>query len=458
MFLLVSYKNYGQSSMYKYDKVNRLIESRVGCSLKEYSYDENGNRKQSKTSHINVDAAITDISCSGNDSDGKIELSAPDNANHTYVWNTGQKTSTINNLSAGVFVVTITDVQRNFSCVRTFKVLPPQIKDSFKITTNNISCFGYKDSKAKVIVVKSSPSAVYHYNWNTTSNSTFTSTDSINSIDTGNYIVSIKNLTNGCLQSIPFDISSPEKSILGFTKYDNRCAGGKTGNITLAMRGDPLTYAYNWKAQIPPFTETTQNIFSLLSGTYHITVKENFGNHCAINDSVKITDIRSREILDLKTTRPDCVNPMGKAEASMLDLVHNYSYEWLDKSNNRNVGPNSNIASLNPGKYFLIAKENISSGCTDTMEFSIQESLENKLIAYPNPTTGIVTIESCNNSNTSIIYIVFDETGRMLDRGEFLSLPAQVSFIKYPKGGYVLSLFDQQTNTRPFKSLRIIKQ
>ena len=102
-------------------------------------------------SAITVDTIITDVSCNGGN-DGSITiLVSGGNAPYTYLWSTGSNTNSINNLSAGIYSCSVTDLNGCIVNVSTIIVEEPEFPISLSVTVDSISCNGGSDGTAMII-------------------------------------------------------------------------------------------------------------------------------------------------------------------------------------------------------------------------------------------------------------------------------------------------------------------
>jgi hypothetical protein len=119
---------------------------------------------------------------------------------------------------------------------------------------------------------------------------------------------------------------------------------------------------------------------------------------------------------------PDTANTTGKgiAEVSVKSSNGNPNFEWRD-ANGKIIGDKSVIKNLSAGNYSVIVGD---KKCSISREFSIKitgiepDQKYTDIIIYPNPTTGLVTIEipHINELRPKPDLIVTNNTGKEIVR------------------------------------------
>ncbi|MBK8846841.1 MAG: hypothetical protein IPO27_09995 [Bacteroidetes bacterium] len=111
------------------------------------------------------DGSVSNAMCNGS-SDGMITSNITGGtAPYTYSWSTGATTQSVNNLSAGIYTVTVTDANGcTISC--TYTVGEPAAITFSLTACDNIKCFGGSDGKACLNNVAGG-TGPYTYQWNT---------------------------------------------------------------------------------------------------------------------------------------------------------------------------------------------------------------------------------------------------------------------------------------------------
>lgn len=166
-------------------------------------------------SSLQISSEITDVSCNGG-SNGTISLSVDGGtAPYTYLWSNGATSSSITELTAGSYSVTVRDSSGEQTVVNNLNVHQPSILTTTSSTTAT-SC-GYDNGS--ITVNPSGGAGGFTYLW-----SNGATTQTVNELAAGNYSVTITDI-NACTITRNFVInasdSAPAPAIkLGFRNGD----------------------------------------------------------------------------------------------------------------------------------------------------------------------------------------------------------------------------------------------
>lgn len=238
-----------------------LVNSNLFCQapIADFSFNPNG--------CVGVAHNFTDISA---------------NAPNSFYWTFGDGGSSTNQnpsnvyLTAGTYLVTFVAINANGSDTIAYNVT---IYDNPIINagTDQTICFGAS--------IGLSASGGFTYNWTPptglSSTSIYNPTASLTSTTT--YTV-IGTDTNGCMNTDNITITVNPEIVLTNNVTIASCYGMCDGSITLTPSGGTPAYTYFWS----PSGNTTQNITTLCTGTYTITVTD--ANGCTVVDSFAISE------------------------------------------------------------------------------------------------------------------------------------------------------------------------
>ena len=293
----------------------------------------------------------TPVSCSGG-TDGTATINATGGvAPYAYTWNTNpvQNTSTATNLSAGDYIVSLTDAN-GCTAIDTVNVstINPIILTSSGV---NASCVGVSDGSATVVATGGAGN--YTYAWNTVPIQT---TATATGLATGNYIVTVTD-ANGCFDttSVFVDINIVLTSDMDST--DVSCFGGNDGTATITVNNGMMPYTYAWNFPLAPSAGTVTN---LSAGTYQVTATD--ANGCTITDAIQINE-PTAIASTINTIDVDCNgSATGTAGVTASGGTMPYSFAW----NTTPAQFTATASNLTAGTYIVTITDGNSCTHLDT--------------------------------------------------------------------------------------------
>jgi hypothetical protein len=317
---------------------------------------------------INLSGVVTDLACNG-DASGRIVVTASGGTPaYRYAWSNGASTRVLAGLSAGSYLLTVTDANE-CSLVATYTVTEPADITVGGVPTNVI-CTGDMNGAIDLTVSGGTPG--YGYSW---SNSAFT--QDVSGLTAGTYTVTVTD-ANECSETATFTISEADGIVLSATPTNVLCNGGNDGAIDLTADGGIQAYTYLWSNGA-----TTQDLSGLTAGTYSTTVTD--ANGCTETTSVSISEPRGLNGF-AQITRVTCT---GEATGA-INLTAEfgtlpYTYAWS------NGATTEDISGLSAGNYTVTVTD--ANNCTLVQIY---------MVASLNPLelTAVVDPVECNGDNT----------------------------------------------------------
>ncbi len=305
-------------------------------------------------------------SCNGGD--GHIDLTVSGGTpQYYYNWSTSDTIEDIDSLDAGMYVVTITDVN---GCVLVDSAIVNPY-DTITIVGNvtNESCHG-ADGAVVIGVTGGEPS--YSYLWNTGDTSS-----EITGLVAGTYFVTVTDI-NGCTGVDSFTVL-PYDTLNAVFETHNVTCNGNDGSITVAVNGGDAPFTYMWNNG-----ETTSVINNLGEGWYVVTITDSRG--CQVVDSTEVLPYVPMQVT-YNVHEITCNGNDGSIEAVVSGGNLPYSYEW---STGDTV---AGIDSLSEGMYYLTVTDH--SGC------QVVDSVE--VVGFePLAINFVVTNVSCAGNDGSV--------------------------------------------------------
>lgn len=298
--------------------------------------------------------SLTNVQCNGGNN-GQISISVSGGTQgYTFAWvpSVGSG-STLTNLFAGTYQVTVTDLH---GCSKTvsFNVLEPT---PLVLTANsNPSTCSNPNGIAGVSV--SGGSSPYTYTWTPTG----ATTAIIANLIAGTYSVTVVG-ANGCTafsSSTVLNLAGP--TISGITYTAPLCNGTSTGTATVNATGGQPLYTYSWSGS---GAQTSQTASALAAGPYTVNVTDQ--NNCTSTGYILIPQPTPVQVI-VSPTDTICIGQISQIYGAGSGGSPNYSpngpptytYTWVPSSLGTTGGPFS-VTPITTTTYTVIATD--TNGC-----------------------------------------------------------------------------------------------
>jgi hypothetical protein len=335
-----------------------------------------------------VSATHTNVSCNGGNN-GSINLTVTGGKSpYTYNWSNGKTTQDISGLTAGTYIVTVTDANGAIKKDTTVITAPSAI--SIAGTVTNVTCKGSETGKVDITVTGGT--APYTYTWdddnhnsnswgnwcgghnsNTSNNAT---TKDIDELEAGTYKVTVKD-ANGCTKTATFTVTEPSSALAVTGSVTNKSCGNTcNGAINITATGGTAPYTYKWNNN-----STTEDRTGLCTGTYSVVVTDAKG--CTKSASFTVSQATSNMSVGITVNPNPTVS--GQAQntiflgygpqavtlsASASNGGGSYSYSWYPTSGLSNCNAANPVASPTSNKTYTVTVTD-ANGCTKSSNVSI---------------------------------------------------------------------------------------
>ncbi|MBN2778966.1 MAG: gliding motility-associated C-terminal domain-containing protein, partial [Bacteroidales bacterium] len=228
---------------------------------------------------IILNSSITNNLCFG-DQEGSISINVIGGFEpYSYSWNTAVSGSTISNLPAGEYIVTVTDLH-SCSTTDTLTVTQPE-QLILEYLVNNISCYGDMDGAVSM----SATGGTMPYQFSFTNGVQLVNGSMHTGMPAGEYTLLV-NDNNECHDEANIWILEPAELTASYTYQDPSCIGNNDGYIEIAVMGGTEPYLFGWNEyviDIPIISGLTQ-------GDYEVQVVDS--NNCVyLFNTIILTDM-----------------------------------------------------------------------------------------------------------------------------------------------------------------------
>ena len=296
---------------------------------------------------------ISDAACNGTSTGSAEGDPTGGTAPYTYLWSNGAGTDTINNLSAGSYLLTVTDAN---GCTGTDTVVisEPAALVIAVDSINDVSCNAGNDGF--ITTSTSGGTAPYSYLWNNAA-----TTDSISGLIAGSYTVTVTD-ANGCTAAINPILQEPSVLTSSISISDVSCNGGNDGYAIANGNGGTAPYTYAWSTG-----SAIDSTGGLVIGSYTVTITDN--NGCTVEDTAVIAE---PSVLIASIVQTDSVNCAGDstgfAIAGAIGGTMPYNFAWPAIVGTAN---DSLLSSIPAGTYTVTITD--ANGCMDSTVATVDE-------------------------------------------------------------------------------------
>ncbi|HTA83414.1 MAG TPA: choice-of-anchor tandem repeat GloVer-containing protein [Bacteroidia bacterium] len=427
------------------------------------------------------------ILCYGTNSGAIIDSVTGGSIPYSFLWNNGKTTSSINNISAGTYSVSIND---KYGCIvdTSINIAQPLTGLSVSISATNVKCNGLSDGSASVTV--SGGVSPYTYLWNTGATSS-----SITGLPIGNYSITVTD-SNKCYVNKYDTVHQPASTLdsvricmvtVDTGSLHNIIVWNKTGlNNIDSFKVYFLNSASVWQLiGSLPFSSTqfidTTSINNPNANTVRYVVmgvdscgyeepisSSPWQNTMYINNSPPGTFIWSGTgYLIQNVSLPVLTYYLYR------DSIGNGNWQAIDSvSGTQNKMTDPKYANYVNGRWYVGAKLNVS-GCPNpvgraeaggytisrsnvlykNVQGVVQLNNSDAITAYPNPASKLLNIQFSGTEHSVIRTSIMDVTGRVVmesDNDKISDNILTINISKLTAGIYFMRI---ETNN----SIRVVK-
>jgi hypothetical protein len=335
---------------------------------------------------INITGTVEMVQCNGQSTGGVITTITGGTGNKTYLWSNGTTQQSLNNnVPAGTYTITVTDVAQ---CTNTasFVVTQPPVLNGTANVQNNVSCFGGNNGTATVTA--SGGTLPYSYNWSNGQTSTGASS-TLSNLTAGNYTVTVSDAFN-CQKTVNFAITQPAQITFNSSVTNVSCFGLSNGQINSGVTGAQGSVSYLWSNG-----ETTANLNNINAGNYILTITDS--QSCTSSNVYNVTQ-PGQIVISLTTTNVSCNNTTNGSVAALVSGgVGNKSFLWSSGQTT------STINNLSAGTYTVTVTDANNCSNTQTATVTTAPSFTISLVSSTNlvchgDSTGAASVNQLPNT------------------------------------------------------------
>lgn len=329
--------------------VNGLPSGKITVTVSDaYSCKAFASDSIAQPSQIDIVFNITSSSC--NQSDGAVSASVTGGkAPYTYLWANGDKTTALQNLSAGSYMFRVKDGN---GCENS---APAMINDAnsaaLASTKTDVSCYGSTDGAIDLSI--SGGSSPYTMKW-----STGQATEDISGLQVGPYDVAVVD-AKGCKSYLVSVINQPSRLVLQNTVNPSTCQGSD-GQIVVTATGGTPSYTYSWFDGAK-----TASKIGLAAGVFDVTATDSKG--CSASATISIGEIGAPYITSDSVENEQCGSNNGAVYITALSVSGITSYKWSNGS------IQADLTGVSAGKYSVSVSD--ANGCKNVVAAVVRPAL-----------------------------------------------------------------------------------
>ena len=345
------------------------------------------------TSSLDVSSAITlSTSC---DSNNIIDLTVIcGKPPFKYVWSNGEDSSHVR-LPAGYYSVTVTDADFLTKTLQFTIPAPAGSIHTFAAEVLNAHC-GKNDGSLAIKNIEGGKSP-FTFSIN---NQPFVSSDLFAGIDSGSYIITVKD-ANTCLAKDTFTV----KNIPGPFDIHSVITPASCSNNDGVINVDDITGGvapYTYSVNNTPY-QTDAVFTGLPSSSVAVLIKDAFG--CVYTDSLLIQQSLPPDSITISVMPDHCLSSAGSIK---INKVYGGSAPFNLSVNGVSYGSQTNIDNLKSGNYNLLIKDD--KGCLLQREVNIENVPGPDKIYYKTEdaicgkTVGSLIIDSVGGESSPYVF------------------------------------------------------
>lgn len=263
---------------------------------------------------------------------------------------TPSPTGFFGSLSAGTYIVTVTDANLCTAQLSVTITQPAIPLTGFSTSQTDVLCNG--GNNGSLTVTGWGGTSPYEYSLD---GSTYQTSGTFNNLIAGLYNVRVRDAVMDVV-IVPVYISEPELLQVAASYNDLSCRGDSSGTATASVLGGIWPYTYSWNTTP---VQTSATAAGLKAGAYTVTVTD--ANGCMATYDIMIGEPESEVSLTVSSVNVPCAEGTGgSASVTATGGTPPYTYSW----NTSPVQTTPTISGLSAGTYIVTVTD--ANGCIKT--------------------------------------------------------------------------------------------
>lgn len=324
-----------------------------------------------------VTPTVTAPTCYGS-TNGSLSIALTGGvAPFSHSWSTGDTTTSLTNLAAGVYTDTITFAGGCTYIYRDTITQPAVLAATDTVTP--VLCYGAATGTVTVTVTGGTTAYTHHWSNGATS-------AQLTGVVAGTYTDTITD-ANGCRLVLRSDtVRQPASavSIVLDSAKAAKCNGQSNGAIYTTARGGTGAYTYTWTGS----AQTTDDLTGLAAGAYTVTVKD--ANQCSASLTDTVTQPAPVTIVTDSIVNAKCHSSNGSIYVHATGGTLPYGYLWTPGNVTTSI-----LFSKPAGAYTLSVtdRNGCTASATDTIQAPAALTLSSNITnQVQNGTQGSITV------------------------------------------------------------------
>lgn len=323
---------------------------------------------------ISMDDIVVDDATCFEGNDGAISITAIGGTSpYTFTWSNGQSGSAINDLTAGNYSVTVTDVNGCIFVSPAIVVEQPDMIALSDVAVTDNNCAG--DSFGSIDVGVTGGTGVYTYTWSNGATS-----QDVSGLESGAYILTITDEQSCSFTSDSIFVGEPLELSVEETVVQPSCPGDADGSIALTITGGVEPYGVTWSTG-----SSSVSISDLEADTYTYTISD--ANDCRLGPiAIIISDVDPVSV-DLSSFFDVACKGASSGEVN-IDVsggTEPYDYNWS------NGATDSDLTAVPAGTYGVVITD--AFGCIGSGSGFVvtepDEALDATVVTVPESAIGV---------------------------------------------------------------------